>query len=175
MREVKKILQDEMAHLVGITSKKLERAINRVSASEFVGDYKLLETIIKRITVRENHDAGFAFIDGSKANEHIAGTGKTKVKGQRNQQKQRGRLEPKHFDEFVRWLNEESSYAQSTIKSIRKRTRLAHSILRIKREDGYVEILESKDGFRTLTKKVQDNVKYALKVYFSFIKKDESY
>lgn len=80
MREVKKILQDEMAHLVGITSKKLKRAINRVSASEFVGDYKLLETIVKRITVRENHEARFTFIDGSKAKEHIAGTGKILVK-----------------------------------------------------------------------------------------------
>ncbi len=36
-----------------------------------------------------------------------------------------------------------------------------------------MEILESKDDFKTLTKKVQDNVKYALKVYFRFIKKDE--
>lgn len=50
---------------------------------------------------------------------------------------------------------------------------MAHSILRIKNEDGYAEILESKDEFSTLTKKVQDNVKYALKVYFRFIKHDE--
>lgn len=173
MREAKKILQDEMAHLVWMTSQKLKRVINKVSASEFVGDYKVLETIIKCITVRENHDARFTFIDGSKAKEHIEGTGKTKVKGQRNQQKQRGRPEPKHFDEFVRRLKEESGYAQSTIKSIRKRTRLAHSILRIKNEDGYAEMLESKDEFMTLTKMVQDNVKYALKVYFRFIKKGE--
>ena len=40
-------------------------------------------------------------------------------------------------------------------------------------EDGYIEMLESKDEFMTLTKMVQDNVKYALKVYFRFIKKDE--
>lgn len=169
----RKDLIEKIANLTGLPSDKITRTINKVSASEFVGDYKVLETIIKCITVRENHDAGFTFIDGSKAKGHIEGTGKTKVKGQRNQQKQRGRPEPKHFDEFVRWLKEESGYAQSTIKSIRKRTRLAHSILRIKKEDGYVEILESKNEFRTLTKKVQDNVKYALKVYFRFIKKDE--
>ena len=90
MREVKKILQDEMAHLVGITSKKLKRAINRVSASEFVGDYKLLETIVKRITVKENHDAGFAFIDGSKAKKNIEGTGKIRVHGKK-------RSEPKYL------------------------------------------------------------------------------
>ncbi len=169
----RKDLIEKIANLTGLPNDKITRTINKVSASEFVGDYKVLETIIKRITVRKNHDAGFTFIDGSKAKEHIEGTGKTKVKGQRNQQKQRGRPEPKHFDEFVRWLKEESGYAQSTIKSIRKRTRLAHRILRIKNEDDYVEILESKDEFSTLTKKVQDNVKYVLKVYFRFIKHDE--
>ena len=163
----------EKANLTGLTGDRITRTINKVSDSEFVGDYRLLETIVKRITVRENHDAGFTFIDGSKAREHIEGTGKTKVRGQRNQQKQRGRPEPKYFNEFVRWLNEESGYAQSTIKSIRKRTRLAHSILRIKNEDGYMEMLESKDECRALTKRVQDNVKYALKVYFRFIKQGE--
>ncbi len=167
----RKDLIDEMTHLTGIASSELKRTISNVSASEFVGDYKLLETIVKRITVRENHDAGFTFVDGSKAKEHITGTGKTKVKGKEKQQKKRP--EPKYFDEFVRWLNEESGYAQSTRKSIRKRTRLAQRILRIKNEDGYAKILESKDEFRALTKKVQDNVKYALKVYFRFIKKDE--
>lgn len=35
-----------------------------------------------------------------------------------------------------------------------------------------MEILESKDEFRSLIKMVQDNVKYALKVYFRFIKKE---
>ena len=38
-----------------------------------------------------------------------------------------------------------------------------------------MEILESKDEFMGLTKMVQDNVKYALNVYFRFIKKDEKY
>lgn len=79
MREVKKILQDESVHLVWITSHRLKRAINKVSASEFVDDCILLETIVKRITVRENYDAGFTFIDGSKAKEHIADTGKIRV------------------------------------------------------------------------------------------------
>lgn len=39
-------------------------------------------------------------------------------------------------------------------------------------EADYMEILESKDEFRSLIKMVQDNVKYALKVYFRFIKKE---
>ena len=86
MREVKKILQDEMDHLVGLAGNELKRAINKASASEFVGDYKLFETIIKRITVRENHDAGFTFIDGSKAKEHIACTGKTLKKCMSNRE-----------------------------------------------------------------------------------------
>ncbi len=80
MREVKKILQDEMAHLVRITSNKLKRAINKVSTMEFIGDYKLLEVIVKRITVREKYDTSFTFIDESKAKVHIAGTGETQLR-----------------------------------------------------------------------------------------------
>lgn len=80
MRELKKILQDEMVHLVGLARSELKRAISKPFDSEFVGDYKLLETIVKRITVRENHEVRFTFIDGSKAKEHIAGTGKILVK-----------------------------------------------------------------------------------------------
>lgn len=75
----RKDLIEKIANLIGLPSDKITRTINKISASEFVGDYKLLETIIKCLTVKENHDAGFTFIDGSKANEHIAGTGKTKV------------------------------------------------------------------------------------------------
>lgn len=80
MREVKKILQDEMAHLVRITSNKLKRVINKVSTMEFIGDYKLLEVIVKRITVREKYDTSFTFIDESKAKVHIAGTGETQLR-----------------------------------------------------------------------------------------------
>lgn len=84
MREVKKILQDEMIHLVGLAGNELKRAISKPFDSKFVGDYKLLETIVKRITVRENYNAGFTFIDGSKAKEHIAGTGKIRVYGKKS-------------------------------------------------------------------------------------------
>lgn len=80
MREVKKILHDEMAHLVRITSNKLKRAINKVSTMEFIGDYKLLEVIVKRITVREKYDTSFTFIGESKAKVHIAGTGETQLR-----------------------------------------------------------------------------------------------
>lgn len=80
MREIKKILQNDMAHLVRITSNKLKRAANKGSTTEFIGDYKLLEVIVKRITVREKYDASFTFIDESKAKVHIAGTGKTQLR-----------------------------------------------------------------------------------------------
>lgn len=53
MREVKKILQDEMVYLVGLVGNKLKRAISKLFDSQFVGDYKLLETIVKRITIRK--------------------------------------------------------------------------------------------------------------------------
>lgn len=41
MREVKKILQDEMVHLVGLAGNELKRAISKPFDSKFVGDYKL--------------------------------------------------------------------------------------------------------------------------------------
>lgn len=61
----RKDLIEKIANLTGLPSDKITRTINKVSASEFVGNYKLLETIVKHITVKENHDAGFTFIDGS--------------------------------------------------------------------------------------------------------------
>ena len=76
----------EITNLTGITGDRITRTINKASASEFVGDYKLLETIVKRITVGENHDAEFNFIDGTKAKEHIAGTGKTPKKCMSNKE-----------------------------------------------------------------------------------------
>lgn len=76
---------------------------------DFAGSYQILENIIYSIKVKESHDATFLFIDASKVEGHIFGTGKTRVKGVRldnshNYGNKSIRPEPEHFDEFVKWL-----------------------------------------------------------------------
>lgn len=79
---------------------------------DFAGNYQILETIIDSIKVKESHDATFLFIDGNKVKGHIFGTGNTKIKGVREDKTHCGnkslRPEPEHFDEFIKWLKEES-------------------------------------------------------------------
>lgn len=92
---------------------------------DFTGNYQILENIIDSIKVKESHDTTFLFIDGRKAKGHIFGTGKARVKGVRqdnshNYGNKSIRPEPEHFDEFVKWLKEESGLSESTQKSIRK-------------------------------------------------------
>lgn len=141
---------------------------------DFAENYQILENIIDSIKVKESHDTTFLFIDGSKAKGHIFGTGKTRVKGVRqdnshNYGNKSIRPEPEHFDEFVKWLKEESGLSESTQKSIRKRARLAHSIYKINDTEGYIEKLETRVKYKKLDDGVKTNVKYAVRVYFKFL------
>lgn len=162
-----------VSKVTGVTSRKINKIIKEMGV-DFAGNYQTLETIIDSIKVKESHDATFLFIDGSKAKDHIFGTGKTRVKGVRqdnshNYGNKSIRPEPEHFDEFVKWLKEESGLSESTQKSIRKRTRLAHSIHRIENPNGYVEKLETKVRYKKLVDGVKPNVKYAVRLYFRFL------
>lgn len=126
------------------------------------------------ISEPKNHDTTFLFIDGSKAKGHIFGTGKTRVKGVRqdnshNYGNKSIRPEPKHFDEFIKWLKEDSGLSESTQKSIRKRTRLAHSVCKLDDIEGYIEKLETRAKYKKLDDGVKSNVKYAVRVYFRFL------
>ena len=154
----------------GITSRKINKIIKEMNV-DFSGNYQILETIIDSIKVKESHDATFLFIDGSKVKGHIFGTGKTRVKGVRqdnshNYGNKSIRSEPECFDEFVKWLKEESGLSVSTQKSVRKRARLAHSICKIDDCERYIEKLETKEKYRKLDDGVKSNVKYAVRVYF---------
>lgn len=109
-----------------------------------------------------------------KAKGHIFGTGKTRVKGVRqdnshNYGNKSIRPEPEHFDEFVKWLKEESGLSESTQKSIRKRTRLAHSICKIDYLEGDIEKLETRVKYKKLDYGVKTNVTNAVRVYFRFL------
>lgn len=162
-----------VSKITGITSRKINKIIKEIDL-DFAGNYQILETIIDSIKVKESHDATFLFIDGSKAKGHIFGTGKTRVKGVRqdnshNYGNKSIRSEPELFDEFIKWLKEESGLSESTQKSIRKRTRLAHSIHRIENPNGYVEKLETKVRYKKLVDGVKPNVKYAVRLYFRFL------
>lgn len=162
-----------VSKITGITSRKINKIIKEIDL-DFAGNYQILETIIDSIKVKESHDATFLFIDGSKAKGHIFGTGKTRVKGVRqdnshNYGNKSIRPEPGHFDEFIKWLKEKSGLSQSTQKSIRKRTRLAHSIHRIENPNGYVEKFETKVRYKKLVDGVKPNVKYAVRLYFRFL------
>lgn len=142
--------------------------------SNITGITSRLETIIDSIKVKESHDATFLFIDGRKVKGHIFGTGKTRVKGVRqdnshNYGNKSIRPEPDDFDEFVKWLKVESGLSESTQKSVRKRTRLAHSICKIDDLEGYIEKLETRAKYRKLDDGVKSNVKYAVRVYFRFL------
>ena len=162
-----------VSKITGITSRKINKIIKEIDL-DFAGNYQILETIIDSIKVKESHDATFLFIDGSKAKGHIFGTGKTRVKGVRqdnshNYGNKSIRPEPGHFDEFIKWLKEKSGLSQSTQKSIRKRTRLAHSICKISDCEGYIEKLETRAKYKKLDDGVKSNVKYAVRVYFRFL------
>lgn len=162
-----------VSKVTGVTSRKINKIIKEMGV-DFAGNYQTLETIIDSIKVKESHDATFLFIDGSKAKGHIFGTGKTRVKGVRqdnshNYGNKSIRSEPELFDEFVKWLKEESGLSESTQKSIRKRTRLAHSIYKINDIEGYIEKLETKAKYKKLDDGVKSNVKYAVRVYFRFL------
>lgn len=162
-----------VSKITGITSRKINKIIKEMSV-DFIGNYQILENIIDSIKVKKSHDATFLFIDGSKAKGHIFGTGKTRVKGVRqdnshNYGNKSIRPEPEHFDEFVKWLKEESGLSESTQKSIRKRTRLAHSICKISDCERYIEKLETKSKYKRLDDDVKSNVKYAVRVYFRFL------
>ena len=162
-----------VSKITGITSRKINKIIKEIDL-DFAGNYQILETIIDSIKVKESHDATFLFIDGSKAKGHIFGTGKTRVKGVRQDNSHSYgnksiRSEPELFDEFIKWLKEESGLSESTQKSIRKRTRLAHSIHRIENPNGYVEKLETKVRYKKLVDGVKPNVKYAVRLYFRFL------
>ena len=162
-----------VSKITGITSRKINKIIKEIDL-DFAGNYQILETIIDSIKVKESHDATFLFIDGSKAKGHIFGTGKTRVKGVRqdnshNYGNKSIRPEPGHFDEFIKWLKEKSGLSQSNQKSIRKRTRLAHSICKISDCEGYIEKLETRAKYKKLDDGVKSNVKYAVRVYFRFL------
>ena len=162
-----------VSKITGITSRKINKIIKEMDV-DFAGNYQILENIIDSIKVKESHDTTFLFIDGSKAKGHIFGTGKTRVKGVRqdnshNYGNKSIRSEPELFDEFIKWLKEESGLSESTQKSIRKRTRLAHSIHRIENPNGYVEKLETKVRYKKLVDGVKPNVKYAVRLYFRFL------
>lgn len=162
-----------VSKITSVTSRKINKMIKEMDV-DFAGNYQILENIIDSIKVKESHDTTFLFIDGSKAKGHIFGTGKTRVKGVRqdnshNYGNKSIRSEPELFDEFVKWLKEESGLSESTQKSIRKRTRLAHSIHRIENPNGYVEKLETKVRYKKLVDGVKPNVKYAVRLYFRFL------
>lgn len=162
-----------VSKITSVTSRKINKMIKEMDV-DFAGNYQILENIIDSIKVKESHDTTFLFIDGSKAKGHIFGTGKTRVKGVRqdnshNYGNKSIRSEPELFDEFIKWLKEESGLSESTQKSIRKRTRLAHSIHRIENPNGYVEKLETKVRYKKLVDGVKPNVKYAVRLYFRFL------
>ena len=162
-----------VSKITGITSRKINKIIKEMGV-DFTGNYQILENIIDSIKVKESHDTTFLFIDGSKAKGHIFGTGKTRIKGVRegkthNYGNKSIRPEPEHFDEFVKWLKEESGLSESTQKSIRKRTRLAHSICKLDDIEGYIEKLETRAKYKKLDDGVKSNVKYAFRVYFRFL------
>lgn len=100
-----------VSKITGITSRKINKIIKGMDV-DFAGNYQILETIIDSIKVKESHDATFLFIDGNKVKGHIFGTGNTKIKGVREDKTHCGnkslRPEPEHFDEFIKWLKEES-------------------------------------------------------------------
>ena len=162
-----------VSKIISVASRKINKMIKEMDV-DFEGNYQILENIIDSIKVKESHDATFSFIDGSKAKGHIFGTGKTRIKGVRqdnshNYGNKSIRPEPEHFDEFVKWLKEESGLSESTQKNIKKRTRLAHSIHRIENPNGYVEKLETKVRYKKLVDGVKTNVKYAVRVYFRIL------
>lgn len=157
----------------GISSRRINVILKEI-AEGYIGNFEILETIIDSIKVKESHDATFLFIDGSKVKGHIFGTGKTRVKGVRqdnshNYGNKSIRPEPDDFDEFVKWLKEESGLSESTQKSVRKRLRLAHSICKIGDCEGYIEKLETRANYKKLADGVKANVKYAVRVYFRFL------
>ena len=169
----RKDLVADVSKITGVSRRKINKLIKETNTG-FAGNYQILETIIDSIKVKESHDATFLFIDGSKAKGRIFGTGKTRVKGVRqdnshNYGNKSIRPELKYFDEFIKWLKEESGLSESTQKSIRKRIRLAHSIHRIENPNGYVEKLETKVRYKKLVDGVKPNVKYAVRLYFRFL------
>lgn len=162
-----------VSKITGVTSRKINKTIKEMGV-DFTGNYQILENIIDSVKVKESHDTTFLFIDGSKAKGHIFGTGKTRVKGVRqdnshNYGNKSIRPEPKHFDEFIKWLKENSGLSESTQKSIRKRTRLAHSVCKLADIEGYIEKLETRAKYKKLDDGVKSNVKYAVRVYFRFL------
>ena len=58
--------------------------------------------------------------------------------------------------------------SESTQKSIRKRTRLAHSICKIDNLEGYIEKLETRAKYKNLDDGVKLNEKYAVSAYFKY-------
>ncbi|MDY3118649.1 MAG: recombinase family protein [Peptoniphilus sp.] len=127
-----------------------------------------LDSIIKSIIVYEDHTAVIEFIDGTKANTQITGTGKRLGRKIEN-----AKDDSKTLIDFYKWLDESTTYKYATKANIRSGLRIANEILELSKHKSYLNELKSQPNFINLKERQQKLAKFSIGVYLRYITEDE--